>query len=796
MSRAIMNWRVFSATEKFVLFAWFSVRTDTHRTMQTPFETPYTVLHNGTVGRHTRMLRPYVEQLRSQNNNQPVHANPLNRYVSKHNHVQEDTLEYWISSDDEHDENDSLDGSDSDSGPDADVGSSRKPANKKNRKRRRGGGRGRKTSKSTSAKSKTARTRDSQIITPACGADYEFDSNEIKHLKQQMYLSLESRAKSKFKSKLPYSSSTKDIKLAMISLSGLEPSIPDEHFLAANVAMDNISFLKYSSKLIDNLFFISIYKQNWNLSYKIFRLFINTYNCDVLQIWSLGVHILKQLNLDHFKESLEKEWSKSNSGSALPNFLIQILEDLSFLQNPKLLASVFKVEDQETARILTRVIVQRKPFQNTIFKFIRLLMRTSGIQHPLSGAFPEQNYVPDGIIESDKYTETEVETEAETGASDKSSSSEDGSANDSDDSDSYNNHNSEPEGSSDSAYPNTSDESSSSESETEEVEESTQSLSLSISRKPLKLKQKPITIKNEDFNPNSDTRLPHQQTYIKALHKHSTPTHRHGTRIRTPSYTLTYLWLLLRTGKYNSIQREIEPLLHVVPTSTDGRVGLADLMSRILDLVSIVNDFKGNKTNDFEKIELIKLKLDELIDNWNRWRDQFTSSKNNTYKRDVKQYIDYESIEQSIKNIGIIVHDCINTSTNNSNDKSSNNDYSGNHDDSTDSPETSETFVTADEQELIFEEEQDDEETRKEMDRLLGYSQQEPDEQEEEDDEEDEEEDDEVRLEMERLMGYSQQEDAQIPNYDENTEQQEEEQFFNEYQEASQNNDNNYSDSE
>ena len=805
--------------------------------METPFECPHSALENAPPARHTRILRPYIETLIAHDTEKPIHSNPYNRFNIARDSIREETLEYWLSDNENNDD---------DNQSDSDLSSDSNIRNKRRRRRKR-----------RKLKNNGIIDHDSMVKVPNMDhSNYEFNSNEILHLRQQMFLSLWKRAKSRKIPRnkktineneneresmmtLPSNVKSKDINTALIALSGFEKSIEKNHFINLNSNDDNdndnitskVSFIKYLSHAINNLFYISLYNQQWDNCYKLFSILLRTFDTDILQIWPLGVYILTQLNTEQFKENFINDWQTHYKHLPLPKISQKIYHDLSFLQNPNLVEPLINdtpiSHNEEIIHILKRSVVKKRSMQDTIFKLLKLLMRISRNQFPLIGAFPEQIYVPSGIInhdlngETDYGTETQTQTETETDAtsvrSSKVPSSNNNTEKEQSDDDSV---------SSDSSYdseevyekplplinnnnnnivPQTSSESES-ESDLDSEDESDTNINLQE-------RLSSLIIKKSDFNPFEDTRQPFQHSYRTLLTNHSTPIHRHGTRTRTPTFTLSYLWLLVRTGRNGALQRAIEPLLLIVPTSIDARIALTEIMSKLLDVISEIQERKDDKYdegfNKWENEENIKLKLNEIESSWNTWKDQFTSKKKKK-RKGVRQYSNYEDVAKSIENLKKLVNECLKDDKNNNNHNGeSNRGYGGRKrkdslSDSDDSDDIDEGAVEADDDD-------DEEEIRKEMERLLSYSNvgdeeknvENPNNAEELEEEEiDDEDDEEVQREMERLMGYSQAIDDEFSEkvngeeYEEEDDdyqfQAEEEQFINEYVTQ----DNNDSDSE
>ena len=833
--------------------------------MQSPYESTYTVL-DSTPGhaRYTKVLRPYITQLLSYDAARPMHANSYNRFNITRDPIVEDTLEYWIE-DAEEDANDAADaddlelGEDDDSDDDA-IGNQTEAEIAKSRRRKR---------RMRKNKAKQAITphnqkwiHDTQVAILGSDPRYELNSNEVIHLKQQMYLSLKKRATSRRRGSskrlaLPTDAATKDLNRALIALSGKEPALNHPYFDAlpstpVNDAVmgkpSRLTFLRYLSHTLNTLFYTSLYKQDWSACYACFSTLVRTYSTDVLQIWPLGVHILTQLNTQQFKDSYHEEWKILYPHDRDPPFLSErTLEDLAFLQNPTLIPTILKDDNPRLLKALKGIFSKRRPMHDTILSFLRLLIRTSSNQQPLSGAFPEQDYVPGGLLqahigefdEDGGDTQTEAETEAQTDT----------------DYDTNAKAWSEREVSSNSS---SSDEN---EDDADKVKIKLEQLTAATASSHGENGE--LIIHASEFNPgaSSSSHRPYLHPYRVSLRHHTTPVHRHGSRVRTPTYTLSYLWILVRTGKISTLQRALEPMLLVVPSSTDARVALVDVFSRVLDLVGEVQEIIENKRGTgWDSVERVKVKLQEAIDSWDGWKVQFTSRKKKK-RKGVRQFVGYEGVETSLQNlkrwVGIFVSTVQNGKKNkagNGHDVRSSGNFNGGHsgrgfrqkrdsftDDSSymnaetddgrgsDSEndrtvfndrfdslldEDANSFVEADKEdykesddieEVEVEIDEDEEEIRQEMDRLLGHTSLLDDEEkeggnaedefeEQEEEEEEEEDDEEVQREMERLMGYSEVIDNEVDG-ENNVEEDdgfdnyvgEEEQFYNEYIGASNN---------
>ncbi|TID31182.1 hypothetical protein CANINC_000229 [Pichia inconspicua] len=681
--------------------------------MDSPFETPFTILEDEPEGRHTRALRPYVEKLINIDQEKPVHANSNNTFDILKHYINEEKLEYWVSDEEI---------GDHDTEVSEDLTLSKKRKISKTRKAKK---------KQKKSKKSHKLTHETQVVQdPELAENYHFNSREVSHIRQQMCLSLQARAKCKDQRKLPVESKTKDLKIAAISLSGLEPRLKPIYFKKKD-NFNQISFIRFQSRLIDTLFYICLFKRKFKLCFKLFRIIMNTFGSDVYQMWTLGVHLLTELNITEFETNFEIEW-KREFKSEVPRLSKRILKNLSFLQNPLLVPMLVCEDLDETIMTKLKETVSKKTqMQNHIIKFIRLLMRTSRNQLPISGGFPEQNFVPNGILIH-----------------------EDGN-NDVDD----------PQKEIDDNRPTKKERRSSNDN--------------SVDEDSNEFCEKPIIIQNAEFNPFAETRQPNQHTYLKSLRRHSTPLHRLGSRTRTPTYTLTLLWILVRTGRIDTLQRIIEPLLLVVPTSNDARVALSEIMAKFMDVGSQIQVLSSGPQENWEVCDALERKMSDLNDSWARWKDRYTSKRK--LMRNVRQYVQYDEVDKSLINLTETVRKTIDF--NKQEIKKQESDLeSTDESDIPDYEETNELDGNLDNEEEAegeFVEWEDDMETQQELERLMGYaemvakdddednSQKESDEErenkvkierEEEEFEEwviDDEEDEETQKELDRLMGYA-----------------------------------------
>lgn len=773
--------------------------------MDNPFEIPFNNIEDVPPSRRSRLLRPYIEKLIQTDTKNPVHSNSYNRFNAQRDTAKEETFEYWIS-DDNTDDDSASQSSDSEAeetlGDPPSSQHTSKPIHSKKRK------------------FKAKVTHDAQITsTDTLPWNYEFNSKEIRHIRQQMYLSLQQKSRTN----LPSEIRATDIKQALVSLSGYECPPPVVYFNNMHtVSIENlkdsnieqVSFLKYLSRLLDTLFYISLYKENWTQCFKIFSILISTFDTDIYQLWPLGIHILCELNVSEFEKCFHDECIKSdNVFTDIPKLSHKILNELSFLRNPSLVPLICKdINDRQLIFLLQRTVSQKRPTFDIIIKFLKLLMRTSRNQQPLVGAYPEQEYVPGGILMDDKKEEINMDSQtvevAQSSGRDELFSS--SSANDNY-SDSENETNSPPNSSNESSENEMDDDSKLEPQNSEKGKEGLENIANGAVRK---MSNVPIIINNDEFTPGSETRRPHQHRYITALKHHSAPLHRLGSRVRTPSYTLSYLWILVRTGRLNIVQRALEPLLLIIPTSTDARVELADLSSRILDISGLVNEINQTNSYDWEKITLIETKMKEIRETWKKWKDQY-ARRTQKKRKGIKQFENYEKIEASLLDLNDWVSNSIDTYKMNRNKsktqkKNVSNDSSVTQtSDSSDNSDNSDHFLTAEEDNRKPDDsdnsdsgsenefydtvrqgdedmDEDEEEVRKEMERLLGYSSQGDvydDSQMKMDGKEEEEEDEEVQREMQRLLGYSNNSD---PNFDDEYNDdftRENEQFYNEFEE-------------
>lgn len=774
--------------------------------MDTPFEIPYCILEDAPENRHTRLLRPYVEKLIHEDVEHPVHSNPYNRFSVLRNEVQEETLEYWIS-DSENEKRSGEKGQNS--GSESDTGSGLEQKKRKGLRR----GKTKANGKTKTMKAHIKLAHDAQISSAGSASHYEFNSREIQHIKQQMYLSLQQKSRST----LPPETETKDIKMALVALSGYECPPPSVYFNSSRPNCERVSFIKYLSRVIDTLFYISLYKGNWNQCYRLFSILLRTFDSDVNQIWTLGVHMLCQLNMSDFNKYFQVEWMKfDKTSSAAPQLSPKVLNEMAFLQNPALVPLLYKGENYpDLIRVLQRTVIQKRPMYDIILKFLRLLMRTSRNQHPLIGAYPEQTYVPGGILLPEKkphQNKSQEDTETEQEATSTYSQHQDRGRSNSSPISANRANSPKPKDNQDESVDEDSENSSAIEKENldtdsdAEMGTDTDTASNINPRIPISAHKSPIVIKNTAFDPKNDGHVPHQQIFRKSLKRHSTPLHKQGTRVRTPTFTLSYLWILVRSGRLNVVQRALEPLLLVVPTSTDARVELANLASRVLDIAGAAHEISLSDEYEWEKISLVEGRLSEIEDCWQKWKDQFTS-RSKKKRKGVRQFEGYNEVGNSLAKLKNWVNDCL--SRNKGDQKSKFGSKKPKLDESYESAE-SDGYITANEDETVGEKPEDDisedadadeeEEIRKEMERLLGYSAmvEEDESQVKKNDVKDEElgkddfamdddddDEEEVQREMERLMGYAEEhnnslDDEDIENKDDNFNS-ENEQFYNEY---------------
>lgn len=785
--------------------------------MDNPFEIPYCILEDAPENRHTRLLRPYIEKLIQVDVEHPVHSNPYNRFSVLRDDVQEDTLEYWISDNEEDKEIGADLHSNSDSNSDSDSAKETdKSSIKSKRKIRR-----KKTKSDAKAKNRKAHVRlghDAQIRNADSKLDYEFNSREVQHIRQQMYLSLQQKTRSS----MPPEIQTKDIKMALIALSGYEHPPPPVHFKPTHPNQEKVSFMKYLSRVIDTLFYISLYKGNWKQCYRLFSILVRTFDTDVHQIWTLGVHMLCQLNTAEFEKFFHVEWMKFNPKSTVPKLSSKLLHDMAFLQNPALVPLLYKNRDDPVLiRVLQSTVAQRRPMYDIILKFLRLLMRTSRNQHPLVGGYPEQTYVPGGILipeRKSQYGNTEEETQSvpnQHGNEQESTSEHEGPSRQEHVESTNTTAVRRKKGKGNRRESTTeSDPIDNTDTDTDTNTDTENNLDDSTIR--ISGSKEPIVIRNADFNPKTDGHIPHQQLFRKALKRHSTPLHKQGTRVRTPTFTLSYLWILVRTGRLSIVQRALEPLLLVVPTSIDARVELANLASRILDIAGEAHEISVSEEYAWEKISLVESKLSELDDCWEKWKEQFTCRRKKR-RKGVRQFEGYSDVEASLNNLKKWVIGCLKKNKGdqkNFRKKSNKPDFE--RPEESDESVDHDGYVTADEEDKESktsedgananaetrananegEEEEEEEEIRKEMERLLGYSAMVDNDDDENKDRfgeeleesefgfEGEEDDEEVQREMARLMGYVEEPNNREFNEDEDEDSNfktENEQFFNEY---------------
>lgn len=785
--------------------------------MDNPFEIPFNNIEDAPPSRRSRLLRPYIEKLIQTDSKNAIHSNSYNRFNAQRDTVKEETFEYWISDDNIADDSD-LQSSDLEAdeilGDHSPSQYSSKPI-----------------THSKKRKVKPKITHDAQLIhTNTPPFSYEFNSKEICHIRQQMYLSLEQKSKTN----IPPEIRATDIRQALVSLSGYECPPQSVYFNNIDTLsvdslkgrnFEQVSFLKYLSRLLDTLFYISLYKENWNQCFKIFSILISTFDTDIYQLWPLGIHILCELNASEFEKCFHHECMKSdNVFTELPKLSHKILNELSFLRNPLLVPLICKeIKDKKLLLLLQRTVSQKRSTFDTIIKFLKLLMRTSRNQQPLVGAYPEQEYVPGGVLLDDTKEENIVNMDNQSAeiawSSRRSETFSLSLAND--------NHNeffgSESETNSSSSFSNESSENEmddDSKLESQEAEKEKEKSKDIGNRTIVKISNLPIIIKNDAFTLGSERRRPHQHIYMTALKQHSAPLHRLGSRVRTPSYTLSYLWMLVRTGSLNIVQRALEPLLLIIPTSTDARVELADLSSRILDIAGFVNEINQMSAYEWEKITLIESKMKEINETWKKWKDQY-ARRTKKKRKGVKQFEYYEKIEASLLDLNdwvassieaykmnrhknkpqrtSVSKDSSTTQKSDSSDNSDNSDHfltaeedNSNIDHKTrtesDDSDTSEGGSEKDVYETVRQDDEDidedEEEVRKEMERLIGYSTQGDaydDSQMEMDEKDDEEDDEEVQREMQRLLGYSNNEDPNFNEYNDGFNK-EDEQFYNEFE--------------
>ncbi|KAG0686581.1 hypothetical protein C6P40_003773 [Pichia californica] len=573
-----------------------------------------------------------------------------------------------------------------------------------------------------------------------------------------MYLSLQQKSRIS----IPNEVIKKDIKNALVSLSGFENSIPLTYYKSIkneeNFNFEKISILKFTTRILDNLFYISLFKENWNQCYKLFSILIRTFKIDIYQIWTLGVYMLNELNISEFKKYFNIEWKRLTNIS-IPYLSQNLLNDLSYLQNPSLIPLFLNKYNINSStfsnyeiliKILKKLISEKRPTYDIIIKFLKLLMRTSRNQHPLLGAYPEQTYIPGGVFVQD---EDEEEVEEEEVEEEEEAVEEDTNV--------INKDNIDPTTVSDNSDTNNSSLDSDSESESDkdddaDIEDSEDSISVAESEKegeeyeesedesdiedqPLtkikKKEQTPIVIKDKEFYPGIESHLPYQQRYMKLLKRHSVPLHRLGTRTRTPTFTLSYIWILVRTGKLNIVQRALEPLLLVVPTSIDARIELANLTSRILDISCLVKELNESKDYNWEKVSIIENKIIEIDDFWERWKDQFTTVSKNKKKKKrkgVKQFENYKNIEKSLEKLRKWISKSINlnknigdnNNNNNNNNNQSDNEVSESENEFHTATENDNQNIINSDEEIVFDDE-DEEEIEREMARLLGQAEEE-----------------------------------------------------------------------
>lgn len=712
--------------------------------MEIPFEIPFSIVEDVSEAKYTRILRPYIEKLIQTDIEKPVHSNPFNRFNVKRDEIREDTLEYWNSDDDDNNDKDDEDEDEVVNSLDDHQSNPKRKHNKKNRKRKR---------ENNQKDLNLKKSHDAQIITSNdhnSSVNYEFNSREIIHIKQQMFLSLQQKSKKS----LPSEIGLKDIKTALIQLSGFENPLPSSYFKPisnSKTLYEKISFSKFLSRILDNLFYISLFKENWKQCYKIFSILIKTFKIDIHQIWPLGLFMLNELNIEEFKKFFNVEFIKLNNNnnknnkSKLPKLSPKLLNELAYLQNPllvPLLLKKYKYIDSNLIKILQRTVSQKRPTYNIIIKFLKLLMRTSRNQHPLFGAYPEQTYVPNGVVANEEENEEGEDDEIENDTNNQITSNISNDSSDKSNSDLEELH----DVSSDSEIEIKSEDTDTELDSNAELDSNTQSKSI-LNKDKSNKKKHPILIKNKDFNPGIENHIPNQHRYMKFLKRHTTPLHRLGSRTRTPTYTLSYIWILVRTGKLTQVQRALEPLLLVVPTSIDGRIELANLTSRILDISCLVNelnepnDYNNNNNNsnredDWEKIKNIETKLIEIEDCWMKWKNQFTTIRKKKKRKGIKQFENYENIEISINNLKKWIEISINKVKDKNLFNNENNiNESENESEENDIISDSEIFHTAieentnnninderDENYLFDDEEIDEKEIEREMARLLSYA--------------------------------------------------------------------------
>lgn len=728
--------------------------------MDSPFETPFSILEDEPEGKYTRVLRPYLEKLIELDAEKPIHANKNNTFDTLKHRINEEKLEYWVSDDDEKDKD-----RDSDVDNASKYDSTSKSKYKKKEKRKKG----KKGKKGIKPLYEPKLSHETQIIQDAeLAAKYTFNSQEVVHLRQQMYLSLQARAKSKDQRKLPSEISKKDLKAASITLLGMEPRLKPIYF-NKSIDCNKMSFIRYQSRIIDTLFYICLFQQKWKLCFKLFKIIISTFGSDIFQMWTLGVYLLTQLNVSEFETNFEVEWSRVSNEPA-PKLSTRSLKNLSFLQNSTLVPMLLEEDiDEFTITVIKRTVATKRQMQGQIIKFIKLLMRTSRNQYPISGGFPEQSYVPNGILEDDNDVNIETEVEDNKSAADIENNSSIDTLN------SERKKRSRTEAKicgSDEDFVTGDDDDNNNEEEEPQVASKT------------------IIIHNSEFNPHAETHRPHQQTYLRHLRRHTTPLHRLGSRTRTPTYTLTLLWFLVRSGRIDNFQRIVEPLLLVVPTSTGARVALSEIMAKAMDVGSNIQELNTKEQGDWEACASLEKKMIDLNDSWIRWKDQYTSGKKRM--RGVRQYVEYTNVDDFLIKFNEMVEKAIkinkqeikNCDTNNESESSSDgeNDYgnatayvaTSNKDSASEGRDAGvdagQNHVEDDEEFVEFE---DDVETQREMERLMGYAEiaasdgsasESEDEQltkKEKDDElqleewAEDEDDEETQRELDRLMGYA-----------------------------------------
>lgn len=429
-----------------------------------------------------------------------------------------------------------------------------------------------------------------------------FHSGEIVGLREQLYLSLKRSYRKTWGSINP---TRKDLRKCLISLSGLEESIPPVYYnISPKVDVERVSYIKYNSRIIDNLFYISLYKQDFDLCYELFRILVSTFDTDILQIWPIGVHILVQLNVGDFVQKLQDIYD-----GELPDD--EVLEDLAFLQNKKMIKLMAGTSNRLLLEALEQ-IVGKRPLQEKVLRFLELILRSSRNQHPLKGLYPEQTLYK---REEDRRTRNGDVDNGDNGDEDDSDDEESSSGYEEDD---------EVEKEKRRIFEGKQEDEEEDEEDDEDEKDSDSSSGEGEGGKAASdAEERDVRISMSSL----------RKRYPPALHRHSAPLHRHGTRRKTPTFLLSYLWMLARTGDFKKLQDVIEPLLLVIPTSSDARVVLADIMSHVIEIVSS----DGNTQE----------KMDAMLDSWERWKLEYTSKRRS--KRGIKQYVQWEKIETALE---------------------------------------------------------------------------------------------------------------------------------------------------